>query len=68
MHEPITTAICAMPLADMFAVVEKRTSARGQKHLVGAAGWRRRNRPIDARQPVVARDLLRAQMLLTVIG
>ena len=63
----MTQAICGMPAADMRRLVEEDAAemlAVG-KHLglvrqVGAAGIDQ----IDAGQPVLARDLLRAEMLL----
>ena len=67
MHEPITTAICAMPAADISRLIVEDAAEMlavgkhfGLMRQVGAAGIDQ----IDARQPVLARDLLCAQMLL----
>ncbi len=66
-HEPSTAAICGMPLALIVGLVVEDAAevvAVGE-HLVlprqeGAAGVDQ----VDARQPILQRDLLRAQMLL----
>ena len=67
MHEPITTAICAIPAADMLRLVEEdppEVVAVGED-----LGLQRQERAagvdeVDARQAVLLGDLLRAQVLL----
>ena len=67
MHEPITTAICGMPIADMPRLVEEDPA---EVVAVGEdLGLERQERAagvdeVDARQPVLLGDLLRAQVLL----
>ena len=66
-HEPITTAICGMPFADICAWLKKmrpkwsrsgKTSSwSGQERAAGVD-------EVDARQAVLLGDLLRAQVLL----
>ena len=66
-HEPITTAIWGIPAADMRAWLKKmrpKWSRSGK-----TSSWSGRNAPpgvdeVEARQPVLRRDLLRAQVLL----
>ena len=67
MHEPITAAICGMPGARHRRLVEEDPAevlAVGEDLVLqrqeGAAGVDE----VDARQPVLQRDLLRPQVLL----